>query len=256
MMVMGWGCVQTKYAVKPDYMERVQHDINHTMRSILVDWLIEVAEEYNLSSQTLFLTINYIDRMLSKVAVSRVKLQLIGVTCMLIACKYEEMYPPTVDDFVFISDSTYKREEVLEMEALLLTALHFNLTVTTPSEFLIRYAHLSLCDTKTAILSHFLLEMMLQEPVYLKYRPSTWAAAALWLAMATANPHTRPDWSRVLIEATGYQADALRDVITILNHTHRKVCSEGNNLKAVREKYAQEKYKNVSAIQPLNHQSS
>lgn len=96
---------------KARYM-RKQRDINHSMRSILVDWLVEVAQEYKLNTQTLFIAIGYIDRFLSEMSVQRTKLQLVGVTAMLLAAKYEEIYPPAVDEFVYITDNTYNREQV------------------------------------------------------------------------------------------------------------------------------------------------
>lgn len=74
----------------------MQRDINHTMRGILVDWLVEVAEEYKLVPETLFLAVNFIDRCLSKYSCQRSSLQLVGVTCMLIAAKFEEIYAPQV----------------------------------------------------------------------------------------------------------------------------------------------------------------
>ena len=77
-------------------MESLQRDINHTMRGILVDWLVEVAEEYKLVPETLFLAVNFIDRCLSKYSCVRSSLQLVGVTCMLIAAKFEEIYAPQV----------------------------------------------------------------------------------------------------------------------------------------------------------------
>ena len=77
------------------------------MRAILVDWLVEVAEEYNLRQVTLFTSVNYIDRCLALFQVTRHQLQLLGCACMLIASKYEEIYAPCVDEFVYISDNTY-----------------------------------------------------------------------------------------------------------------------------------------------------
>lgn len=68
-----------------DYIEKVQKDVSHNMRGILVDWLVEVAEEYKLASDTLYLTISYIDRFLSSKALNRQRLQLLGVSSMLIA---------------------------------------------------------------------------------------------------------------------------------------------------------------------------
>jgi len=62
-----------------------QPDITFPMRSILVDWLIEVSEEYKLNTETIFLAVNYIDRFLSYMSVQRARLQLVGTACMFIA---------------------------------------------------------------------------------------------------------------------------------------------------------------------------
>ena len=93
-------------------MESVQSDINPMMRSILLDWLVEVGQEYRLTSDTLFLSAAYIDRFLSLVDVKRNRLQLVGVTAMLVASKYEEIYAPQVEEFCYITDNTYTREQV------------------------------------------------------------------------------------------------------------------------------------------------
>ena len=62
-----------------------QTDISHNMRWILIDWLVEVCEEYNLHTETLYLAVSYIDRFLSQMSVKRDKLQLVGTTAMFIA---------------------------------------------------------------------------------------------------------------------------------------------------------------------------
>jgi ssDNA-specific exonuclease RecJ len=100
-----------------------QKDINSSMREILCDWLIEVHLKFKLLPETLYLTVNLIDRFLSTTSIYRNKLQLVGVTAMLIASKYEEIYPPIVSDFVYITDNAYKREEILEMEEKMLKKL-------------------------------------------------------------------------------------------------------------------------------------
>lgn len=86
------------------------------MRAILIDWLIEVHLKFKLLPETLFLTVNLIDRFLEKAIIQRTKLQLVGVTSMLIASKYEEIYAPEVRDFVYITDKAYSKEEILKME--------------------------------------------------------------------------------------------------------------------------------------------
>lgn len=69
-------------------MERLQRDVNAAMRGILVDWMVEVGEEYKLQPETLFLAVGYVDRFLSRTqAVPRSKLQLVGVTAMMLAAK-------------------------------------------------------------------------------------------------------------------------------------------------------------------------
>jgi len=93
-------------------METMQKDITTAMRGILIDWLVEVAEEYKVMPDTLYLTVSYIDRFLSSNTVSRQQLQLLGVSCMLIASKYEEICAPQVEEFCYITDNTYRREEV------------------------------------------------------------------------------------------------------------------------------------------------
>ncbi|KAL4308498.1 hypothetical protein GQ457_01G033530 [Hibiscus cannabinus] len=90
----------------PDYIEKVQKDVSADMRGILVDWLVEVAEEYKLVSDTLYKTVSYIDRYLSLNALNRQRLQLLGVSSMLIASKYEEIYPPNVEEFCYITENT------------------------------------------------------------------------------------------------------------------------------------------------------
>jgi Cyclin, N-terminal domain len=98
-------------SVRPLYMENQPH-INERMRAILVDWLVEVHLKFKLVPETLYLTINIIDRFLDRKEVSRPKLQLVGVTSLLIASKYEEIYPPELRDLVYICDRAYTRQDV------------------------------------------------------------------------------------------------------------------------------------------------
>jgi len=131
---------------KASYMKG-QTDINESMRAILVDWLVDVHLKFKLLSETLFLTVNLIDRYLSLKQIPRTKLQLVGVSAMLITTKYEEIYPPTVKDFVYITDNAYSREEVLDMESDILQTLDFDLQQTSCYRFLERYAKVMRADS-------------------------------------------------------------------------------------------------------------
>ena len=225
-----------------------QRDINATMRGILIDWLVEVAEEYRLEAETLYLAVNYIDRFLSHVPVNRSKLQLVGVTCMLVAAKYEEIHPPAVDEFVYISDNTYKREEILHMEGMVLNRLNFELSVATTKVFINRYlkaAKAGECDSTTEMLCKYLCELTLQEYAFIKYRPSEIAAAGLRLALHTMR---LPAWTPLLEQVSGYSADDLSGCVAELHNVFRK--AESNSLQAVREKYSHAKFLCVSTLTP------
>ena len=89
-----------------------QSDITNPMRCILVDWLVEVCDEFNLLPETLYLAVLYVDRYLSVVNVLRTNLQLVGVTCLYIAAKFEEIFPPDIKEFAYITDDTYTKREV------------------------------------------------------------------------------------------------------------------------------------------------
>ena len=110
-------------SVRPTFMECQPH-INERMRSILVDWLVEVHLKFKLVPETLYLTINLIDRYLEIKEVSRPKLQLVGVTSLLIASKYEEIYPPELRDLVYICDRAYTRSEVCGLSLFALDCNH------------------------------------------------------------------------------------------------------------------------------------
>jgi cyclin A len=225
-----------------------QRDINATMRGILIDWLVEVAEEYRLEAETLYLAVNYIDRFLSHVPVNRSKLQLVGVTCMLVAAKYEEIHPPAVDEFVYISDNTYKRDEILHMEGMVLNRLNFELSVATTKVFINRYlkaAKAGECDSTTEMLCKYLCELTLQEYNFIKYRPSEIAAAGLRLALHTMR---LPAWTPLLEQISGYSADDLAGCVAELHNVFRK--AEANSLQAVREKYSHAKFLCVSTLTP------
>lgn len=106
-----------------------QDDISEKMRAILIDWLIEVHLKFKLRHETLFLTVNILDRFLAVQKVARQRLQLVGVTALMLAAKYEEIYPPEVRDYVYICDNAYTREQIVQMEQLILSKLSFRLTV-------------------------------------------------------------------------------------------------------------------------------
>ncbi|KAK4532212.1 hypothetical protein CCYA_CCYA11G3069 [Cyanidiococcus yangmingshanensis] len=175
-----------------DYIESLQEpQINTRMRAILIDWLVEVAGEFQLSNETLHLSVCYLDRYLSLQPVAREVLQLLGMTCMLVAAKVEEITVPLLDDFVFISAETYTRTQMKLMESQLLQGLNFELCDATALPFWRRYAGLAGLDREHASAALFLCELALVDyHLCVRVPPSFRAAAAVWIASGLDWPAT------------------------------------------------------------------
>ena len=162
--------LENEKRINPNYMKE-QKDINEKMRIILIDWLIEVHLKFKLLPETLFLTINFIDRYLQKNQTSRDKLQLIAVSSLLIASKYEEIYPPEISSFVYITDNAYKIEDLLNFELKILESLEYDVTYPTPLRYMeILIVKLGL--NKDEIFYHkmqYLLELSLSRLIFYNY---------------------------------------------------------------------------------------
>jgi len=188
--------VEHLYAPKFNFMEH-QSDINSAMRTILIDWLIEVADEYKLNDETLFLCAQYVDRFLSTVNVTRSKLQLLGTTCMYVASKYEEMYPPALEEFSFITDNTYETKHILRMEQIIMKMLNFSISGPTCYTFM-QYYLLAFKpepindDYKClSLLSNYLCTLiLLQDRPFSSYRSSMLAACCVFYANRLLNIHS------------------------------------------------------------------
>ena len=128
--------LENKNIINPNYFNINQSDINEKMREILVEWLVEIHFKFHLSTETLFLTINIMDRYLQKVQIKRQNLQLVGIASLLIACKYEEIFCPNLNLFVYVTDKAYEKEQLLKMENEILRNLDFDLTYPSALRFL------------------------------------------------------------------------------------------------------------------------
>uniref|UniRef100_A0A7N0VB72 B-like cyclin n=1 Tax=Kalanchoe fedtschenkoi TaxID=63787 RepID=A0A7N0VB72_KALFE len=221
----------------PEYMAH-QDDINERMRAILIDWLIEVHDKFELMSETLFLTVNLIDRFLAEQQVVRKKLQLVGLVSMLLACKYEEVAVPAVSDLIFISDKAYARQEILEMERLMLNKLQFNVSLPTPYVFMRRFLKAARSEKKLEVLSFFLMELCLVEYEMLKFPPSLLAASAIYTAQCTL--YGFPQWTRTCEWHTSYSEHQLQECSKLMVTFHRKAGT--GKLTAVYRKYCAPKY--------------
>ncbi|XP_021297377.1 G2/mitotic-specific cyclin S13-7-like isoform X2 [Herrania umbratica] len=229
-----------------DYMH-LQTDINEKMRAILIDWLVDVHQKFELSTEALYLTINLIDRFLSVKIVPRRELQLLGMSAMLIATKYEEIWPPEVNDLACIADRAYTHEQILIMEKTILGKLEWTLTVPTPYVFLARFIKASIPDDeKMENMVYFLAELCMMHYESTRYCPSMVAASAVYAARCTLNK--TPTWTDTLKFHTGYSEAQLMECARLLAFFHSKAAE--SRLQVVYRKYSNSQRGAVALLPP------
>jgi len=135
--------MEIHFKIDHDYLSKTQSEIKDTSRAFLVEWIIDVHRKFRLMPETLHVTINIIDRYLSIAEIKKSQLHLLGVTALLIATKYEEIYPPELKDLLSVSENKFTKAEVLKMESKILSTLSFNFTVPSSLRFLERFRKLS-----------------------------------------------------------------------------------------------------------------
>merc|ERR1712010_433414 len=228
----------------------LQTDINEKMREILIDWIIEVHMKFTLMPVVLYMTVQIIDRFLSVKQVSRSKLQLVGITAMLIASKFEEIYPPEVRDFVYISDKAYTQDEIIQMEQTMLNTLKFKVAFPTVYMFSQQIKIATMCDERTGRVASFLMDMTLQDYSMLQFTPSMLAAACVNLAerLERTMDLDQKVWSDAQEQWVGYTEDELRPCMQCVDD----ILASPRELKAVRKKYSSSKWEKVATtVVPL-----
>ena len=165
----------------PRYMSH-QDELDWKTRGVLIDWLVEVHTRFHLLPETLFLAVNIVDRFLSAKVVQLDRLQLVGVTAMFIAAKYEEVLSPSVGSFRHIADDGFKEADILSAERFMLGTLNYDLSYPNPMNFLRRVSKADNYDIQTRTVAKYLTEISLLDHRFMSYRPSHVAAAAMFLA--------------------------------------------------------------------------
>ncbi len=229
-----------------NYMSIMQTDINEKMRIILINWIIEVHFKFHLLSETLFICINIIDRYLSKKDINRKYLQLLGITSLFIACKYEEIYAPSSKDLIFMTDNAYKIEEMIKMESDVLNIVHFNLTYPTSLRFLEIYKHILDLDDINYYRCCYLNEICLINYSLCSFSPSIIACACLYLNLKTNILYFKGYNEEQLFNITGYRKPDINNCLNKLIKDVAKIEDPENKFIAVKKKYSLEKYKKVS----------
>jgi len=234
------------YMVKEDYLAGCP--ITGKMRAVLVDWLVEVQQQFRLLQETLFMTMSIIDRYLAKEGktIHRSQLQLVGVSAMFLASKVEEIFAPEISDFVYITDNAYTGEEIKHMELKIINALNFDLCRPISLNFLRRFSKAGDVDLLQHSVAKFILEQGLLDYALVSYKPSHMAAAALNLSLLVTEGVQVKLWNKNLEYYSGYSSNQLMP--TVKKMANMIVKSEAGKLHAVRTKYSSVKFMKVAML--------
>ncbi|KAI8369298.1 cyclin-like protein [Radiomyces spectabilis] len=204
--------VEKDVLADPFYATKRQHEVTWRMRSVLMDWVVEIHFIFQLLPETLYLAVNMIDRFLSARPIALGKLQLVGVTALFIATKFEEIAAPNVTEFLSMTDKTVKASDLLKAERFMLQVLDFKLCYPNPLYFLRRTCEVKDFDVHVCTLSEYFLEVSCVDHRFIGYRPSQLAEASALLA---EHMLTKKDWSDQELQKTYDYAEG--EVKTIVN---------------------------------------
>ncbi|KAK3989189.1 cyclin-like protein [Cladorrhinum sp. PSN332] len=224
----------------PQYMSH-QDDLEWKTRGILIDWLVEVHTRFHLLPETLFLAVNIIDRFLSEKVVQLDRLQLVGITAMFIASKYEEVLSPHIANFRHVADDGFSEAEILSAERFVLQTLNYDLSYPNPMNFLRRISKADNYDIQSRTIGKYLMEISLLDHRFMAYRPSHIAAAAMYLARMILD---RGEWDETITYYAGYTEEEIEPVFHLMvDYLARPVVHE-----AFFKKYASKKFLKASIL--------
>ena len=216
-----------------------QKEITEAMRAILVDWLVEVQESFELNHETLYTAVKITDLYLSKKQVRKEELQLVGATACLIACKVDERIPPLVDDFLYVCDDAYNREELMSQERKMLKVVGFDLGYSLSYRYVRRYGRVCRVTMPVLTLARYILETSLMEyGLNINTSESKLAASCLVLAMKMKGI---TGFKSTLEYFSGHKLSELEEIFNSLIAMLRRPATARENLEAIRSKYSDRK---------------
>jgi len=239
--------LECEFHVSPRYMSQ-RTEIKEGMRAILVDWLIQVHNRFRLLQETLYITVSILDRFLSVHDVTKKDLQLVGVSAMLLASKYEEMYCPEISDFVYITDNTYSKGEIRKMEALIFKHLNFSVGKPFCLQFLRRNSKAAEVDGVKHTMAKYFMELTLVDYACIAFLPSEIAAASLYIAMKADDDL---EWTPTMEYYSMYSESKLQPCARRIAFLITKTLDGMAKQKAVYNKFASAKFMEVSRMECL-----
>eukprot|EP01063_Lacrimia_lanifica_P029071 TRINITY_DN4379_c1_g1_i1.p2 TRINITY_DN4379_c1_g1~~TRINITY_DN4379_c1_g1_i1.p2 ORF type:complete len:349 (+),score=163.69 TRINITY_DN4379_c1_g1_i1:63-1049(+) len=242
-----------KTLLPTNYMKNKQPELTPEMRSVCLDWITECANRFDMSMETLFLTVYTLDHFLAVKPIQRKRMQLVTMVCLIIASKYEEIYPPHIREYIHISAKAFTREDMLRYEHSILHALNYSLTVPTAFSFITRMllelkpegAPETAAEKKLRHCTYFISECaMLNMTLYLEHLPSLLGAASIYAARKLCKQE--PYWPSCMHSICDYDVVAIQELATKLIENATAI--KAGNLHATVKRYSEEKRSCVSKL--------
>ncbi|VBB27399.1 unnamed protein product [Acanthocheilonema viteae] len=218
-----------------------QEEICGEVRRLLVEWICDSAREFNLSTESLHMAVSIVDRVLNTLQCPREKLQLLGAVALLLASKFEEIYPPEMKEFARITAYTFHEKEIIRMERIVFARVAYQLLAPTSWWFASRLVRMAHVPRIIYCMMRYLLELALLDHTFLDFRPSVIGAASFFLS----NVIFRSDYLLSVTE-TDIDLDELRSPARKMLELFHEVPNK--DYCSVFEKYATEKYEQVSCL--------
>ncbi|CAJ0604052.1 unnamed protein product [Cylicocyclus nassatus] len=230
----------------PDYLH--QHpNLSKQTRAVLADWMVEIQETFELNHETLYMSVKIVDMYLSKTKdVVKDDLQLLASVAIFIACKFEERSPPLIDDFMYVCEEMFSREQMIKMEMKVLDTINYDIGFPLSYRNVRRYARVTKTDMPKLTLARYVLETSLMFYEYIGVSESLMAAAAILLAFKMHDKDAT--WTPILQKYSGYKAEEVEPMMWELNHMLYKRRVMYDRLETVFSKYSHEVFFSVASV--------
>ena len=238
--------IESQNIITSDYITIKQPELNIKMRTILINWLIEVHYKFHLLDETLFICIKILDLYLSKKTIERKHLQLLGITSLFIAAKYEEIYAPKANNLIFMTDNAYSKEDMITMENDILNVINFNLSLPSSLRFIEIHGNFLNLDKRNFFRVLYINELSLVNYNLIKFYPSLIACTCLYINLKSNEMINMGYDEEKLYKISGYNYKDIIPCLYELNNTLNIINEPNNKFISIKKKYSLDKYMNVS----------
>ncbi|TKR94985.1 hypothetical protein L596_009210 [Steinernema carpocapsae] len=225
--------------------------IEPKMREVLLDWMIQVHARFQLLPETLDLTVHILNVAIRRLDITKNNLQLAGIASMFIAAKYEETYPPTLEDYVSIVANCFSKDEIRSMEIQILKCTGCCLSVPYLINFVRRGSTVIMKQRPSNArsihnMAKFFSEVALVDSSLAHMLPSLNAATSIYVALKLEG-YT---WNEELATEMGYQEDELRDIARMFVKPITTWTNPYGRLQGLRDKYSGGSTAHASILSP------